>query len=139
MIKTYIDSGVLIAAYRGVGDLAVRAVQILDSSDREFASSQFVKLEILPKATHGKRQAEVDFYQEFFAGVTYWSESGETVVEIALQQASVVGLGALDALHVASAISVGADELVTTEQPTKPIHRVKDIQVISIHGEAIAK
>ena len=61
VIKTYIDSGVLIAAFKGVGDLAVRVIQILDSTSREFVSSQFVKLEILPKAIHGKRQAEINF------------------------------------------------------------------------------
>ncbi|WP_334951383.1 hypothetical protein [Nostoc sp.] len=38
----------------------------------------------------------------------------------------------MDALHVAAALSVGAEELVTTEKRTKPMHRVTSINVVSI-------
>jgi predicted nucleic acid-binding protein len=55
MICTFIDSGVLIAAARGEGEIAERALQILEDNKREFASSQFLKLEVLPKATYNKR------------------------------------------------------------------------------------
>jgi hypothetical protein len=130
--KTYIDSGVLITAFRGADEIALRAIQILDDPDREFAVSEFVKLEVLPKAIHGKRQLEVDFYETFFTKVSYWAEPLGLVVELAFQQASTYGLATVDALHVAAALIVGADELVTTEKLTKPIHRVTGIQLISI-------
>ncbi|MDE5119367.1 MAG: hypothetical protein O4965_04050 [Trichodesmium sp. St19_bin1] len=39
----------------------------------------------------------------------------------------------MDALHVAAAISVNADELITTEKSSKPMHRVTQIKVISIY------
>ena len=52
MTLTYIDSGVLIAASRGVGDIARRAVEVLDDQDRAFASSEFVRLEVLPKPVY---------------------------------------------------------------------------------------
>lgn len=51
---------------------------------------------------------------------------------MAQQQAEKFGLGALDALHIAAAISAGVDEFITTEKPGKPLHRVKGIRVISI-------
>ncbi|WP_242577711.1 hypothetical protein [Chroococcus sp. FPU101] len=54
------------------------------------------------------------------------------IVKLAQNIASQYGLGALDALHVASAISVSADELITTEKLSKPIHQVREVQVISI-------
>lgn len=130
--KTYIDSGVLITAFRGTDEIALKAIQILDDPDREFASSEFVKLEVLPKAIHGKRQLEIDFYQAFFSKVTYWAEPVDSLVQSAFQQASTYGLAAVDALHVAAALLIGADEVVTTEKPTKPIHRVAGIQVISL-------
>lgn len=130
--KTYIDSGVFIAAFRGSEDIALRAIQILDDPNREFASSQFVRLEVLPKPIHGKRQDEIDFYETFFAQVSYWAESLDELVEPAFAQASSYGLAALDALHVAAAFLVGAEELITTEKPTKPMHRITGIQVISI-------
>lgn len=130
--KTYIDSGVLITAFRGTDEIALKAIQILDDPDREFASSEFVKLEVLPKAIHGKRQLEIDFYQAFFSKVTYWAEPVDSLVQSAFQQASTYGLAAVDALHVAAALLIGADEVVTMEKPTKPIHRVAGIQVISL-------
>ncbi|MCE2671859.1 MAG: hypothetical protein LW728_22240 [Microcystis sp. 49638_E5] len=35
--------------------------------------------------------------------------------------AGTYGLAAMDALHVAAALQIQADELITTEKPTKPI------------------
>jgi len=132
--KTYLDAGVLIAAVRGRDEVAARAMQVLDDPDREFVSSAFLKLEILPKAVYGKRQTEVEFYETFFTAVRRWAKTLPRIVEKARQHANMHGLGAMDALHVAAAISVGADELVTTEKPEKPIHRVTEVKVISLQG-----
>jgi len=132
--KTYLDAGVLIAAVRGRDEVAARAMQVLDDPDREFVSSAFLKLEVLPKAVYGKRQPEVEFYETFFAAVRHWAKTLTRIVEKARQHANTHGLGAMDALHVAAAISVGADELVTTEKPEKPIHRVTEVKVISLQG-----
>ena len=110
-------------------------MQILDDPNREFVASPFLKLEVLPKAVYNRQQAEVDFYEAFFAACTLWAESLNTIVAEAQQQANTLGLGAVDALHVAAAISVSADELVTTEKPSKPIHRVTGVRVISIQRE----
>ena len=70
MKHTYIDSGVLIEAMQGNSGTAVsfQAQRILLEPDREFTSSIFVKLEVLPKATYYKKNAaEVAFfYEDFF-------------------------------------------------------------------------
>jgi hypothetical protein len=58
VIKTFIDSGVLIAAARGQGAISLRAVEILDDPNREFVSSPFLKLEVLPKAIYNQRKDE---------------------------------------------------------------------------------
>lgn len=73
MKRTYIDAGVLIAAVRGSGPIAQRALDILDDPDREFASSIFVKLEVLPKAIYHKSEVEAAFYQAFFDAVLHWT------------------------------------------------------------------
>jgi predicted nucleic acid-binding protein len=112
MSRTYIDAGVLIAAARGRAPMALRALEVLDDPTREFASSIFVKLEVLPKAIYYKNEPEAEFYEEFFSGVIHWANSYETLIEEAFKEASAVGLAALDALHVVSALSVGAEELV---------------------------
>ena len=63
--RTFLDSGVLIAAARGVDDTALQALRILDDPDREFVSSIFVKLEVLPKAIYNGFKEEATFYQSF--------------------------------------------------------------------------
>ena len=132
MTITFIDSGVLVTASRGVEDLANQAITILASADREFASSIFIKLEVLPKAIYYKQTDEVEFYQTFFSAVTYWANNTEQVIQNGYDIACKYGLAAMDALHIAAAISVGAEEFITTEKPTKPMYRVTDIKVISL-------
>lgn len=128
----FVDTGILIAAARGDGAIAERAMQVLDDPDVRFASSNLVKLEVLPKPQYNRKQDEVAFYQEFFAAVAVWAEANENLVQSAFDEAVKSGLDALDSLHVASAVAVGADELVTTEKQTKPLHRSKLVSVRTI-------
>ncbi|MBX9256725.1 PIN domain-containing protein [Desmonostoc muscorum CCALA 125] len=130
--KTYIDSGVLISAFRGIQSASIRANQILNDENREFASSRFVQLEVLPKATFNKQQDEAEFYETFFSAVIHWATDLEQIMQNADQIACTYGLAAMDALHVAAAVQIKADQLITTEKPTKPMHRVTEIQIISI-------
>ncbi|BAY63132.1 hypothetical protein NIES22_32110 [Calothrix brevissima NIES-22] len=133
MIRTFIDAGVLIYAARSQGDIAEKALQILEDENREFASSIFLKLEVLPKAIYNQQTSEVKFYEAFFDEVTYWAKDINTIIETAYKESSKFGVGAMDALHIASAISVGATEFVTNEKPEKSIHRTQSIKMISIH------
>lgn len=137
MIRTYIDAGVLITAARGVAPIAVKAIEILDDPNREFASSVFLQLEILPKAIYHKNEAEAEFYNTFFKAVAQWADSIDTIAREAYREACDSGLAAMDALHIASAVSIGAEELVTTEGAQKPIHRTRMIRVISILPERV--
>jgi len=131
--RTFLDSGVLIAAARGTDDTALLALQILDDPDRKFVSSVLVKLEVLPKAIYNGFKEEAAFYQSFFENdVEIWVSLSDELAELAQQQAEKFGLSALDSLHVAAAISAGADEFVTMEKPGKPMHRIKEFRIISI-------
>lgn len=136
MIRTFVDSGVLIYATRAEEPLAQKALDVLKDPERVFASSIFVKLEILPKAIYNSQTEEIEFYEEFFRSVVYWATDIERVIQNAYHQSSQFGLGAMDALHVAAAVSVGATEFVTNEKPNKSIHRTQSIQVISIHSSS---
>jgi hypothetical protein len=135
MIKTFIDSGVLIFAARGGGELAEKALSILEDSDREFASSIFVKLEVLPKAIYNKKEAEIKFYQTYFDAVSFWATDLEKIIEQGLKEASIYGTGAMDSLHLASAKLLKVDEFITNEKPNKSIHRSKNIKIISLYDE----
>ena len=93
MIRTYVDSGLLIAAARGNGKLAARALAVLrDSGAREFVSSDYVKMEILPKPTYFGRDAEVKFYSTYFAKVSEWLKFDVSHLEAAFEEACRSGL-----------------------------------------------
>ena len=106
---------------------------VLGDPERQFASSAFVRLEVEPKAAYEGRDAEARFYGAFFDHVVRWAPVTPDLVETALVHARTFGLSALDALHVAAALAIQCDELVTSEAPSKPIFRVDLIPVVSIH------
>ena len=132
MILTFVDAGVLIAAARGNNKLALKAMAILDDPDRQFVSSKFVQLEVLPKSVYHKNQAEVDFYEIFFNSVHTWVDISNQLLEDAYVQACEHGLSAIDALHMAAAIAVNVDELITTEKSGKPIHKPQKVKTTTI-------
>ncbi|MGH2560889.1 MAG: type II toxin-antitoxin system VapC family toxin [Thermomicrobiales bacterium] len=137
MTRTYVDAGVLIAAATMRDPVLYGpALAVLDDTSREHVSSSFLWLEVVPKATYHRRPGEVAFYEAFFVGVSAWVDSYDEVLERAFTEASQSGLAALDALHVAAAIQLGAEELITTERLQKPIHRVTEIKIVSIHPSA---
>jgi predicted nucleic acid-binding protein len=129
---SYIDSGVLINAFRGDSPVSLQALLILDEPDRQFASSPFVQLETLPKSIYQRQMAEQDFYQTFFDNVKHWANDIVSIVPQAQTIAGKYGIAGMDALHIAAALSIGAEEFITTEKKTKPMFRVTELQMISI-------
>jgi predicted nucleic acid-binding protein len=129
-VKTFLDSGVLLTAWRGKD--ADAALAVMEDPGRQFYTSQLVKLELLPKPAFFKQEAEIEFYQTHFRAVKgeepLSRELGEKAGELARQH----GLAAVDALHLAAAIRQGADEFITAEKPGKPMFRVRGITVKSI-------
>jgi predicted nucleic acid-binding protein len=134
MIRTFLDSGVLIAAARGKRTISNVAMQIFDDPERVYLSSDFVKLEVLPKAIYHKNTEEASFYLAFFDCVNYWAKINAALIRRTHEVAGRYGLSAMDALHLAAAISLKADEFVTCEKPGKPLFRASDeIRVSTIH------
>jgi hypothetical protein len=128
-VKTFIDSGVLITAWRGNPAQKIKALTVIADLNRQFISSPFVKLEVLPKPIWYQNKLEVQFYQDFFDTVSEWAEDCVKLADEALRIGSLYGLGGMDALHVAAAISSQADEFITTERITSPLSRVQGVQV----------
>jgi predicted nucleic acid-binding protein len=128
---TFLDSGVLISAHRGEPAIRKRALALLDDPGRTFVTSDFVRLEIIPKATYNERSDEVSFYKAFFA-IAKVQPISKKLVETALAESIKWGLSAIDAFHVAAAKVKGCGELYTTERLGKPLFRVKNLRVISL-------
>ena len=130
MLRTYVDSGVLLDAAIGKPHLARCALEFLDDGGREFVSSHLVWLETVPKAHYHGKTLEADFYLSFFASVSFFVTDINALMKPAMELARIKGLAAMDALHVVAAQTAGVDEFLTTEKPTKPLFRVDDPRII---------
>ena len=136
MIRTFVDSDILIAGARALGALAPRALATLADPDRTFVVSDFLRLELLPKPTYHRKRGEVEFYEAYFASAVEWVRASPQLVEDAFALASRFGLRAIDALNVAAAAAARVDEFVTGERTSSPLLRVTTLNVISLHASA---
>lgn len=119
-------------------DLTTAALTILSDDVRQLFSSQLTRLELLPKPRHERRPREVAFYEEQFKEVVFEPLS-EALGNEAETLATRYGLAGPDALQIAAAIRQGVEEFVTSEKPGKPMFRVKEFQVISLHSLKLSK
>jgi predicted nucleic acid-binding protein len=133
---TYVDSGVLIFAAQGTTESAALALPFLADPAREYVTSDYVRLEVLPKCTYHKRDAEIEFYSAFFKLNSRTIPTSPALLEYALEEACSIGISGLDAVHIACAVFAGAEEFITSEKHTTPIHRTKKIKVVSIFPAA---
>lgn len=132
-IESFIDSSILLAGWRGISGLRIKALTILSDASRQFVSSPFVQLEVRPKAVFHRNTNEIFFYDTFFENVGEWSDDVRQILAEAGTVAEKYGLNGMDALHIAAAIIAEADEFVTAERSNSPLSRVKELKVISIN------
>jgi predicted nucleic acid-binding protein len=128
-LRTFVDSGVLLTAWRGEKTESSVALKLLDDPRRSFFTSQLVRLEVIPKAVYYKNSREVEFYERYFALVAGDETLSRELGEDGNRLARRYGLAAVDAMHLASAIRQGAAEFITTEASEKPMFRVKELGV----------
>ena len=133
MIRTFLDSGVLIAAFRSRNTVSTPALTLLDDPERVFVTTDYVRLEVLPKPPYFRRETEAEFYEAFFAAAEL-VEVSQALVAAAFEEARQVGLAAMDALHVATAKGARVDEFITVERPTRPVFRVAGLTVRTLES-----
>lgn len=127
--RTFLDSGVLIAAYKGLASIEEPAGVILGDPDRVFLASPFVRLEVSPKALFNKQGVEYRFYQRYFRQATFCDDL-KSILSQASKESARSGIGAMDSLHVAAAYLLDADEFITTEKPGKSIYRTSLVKIV---------
>ena len=131
--RTFLDSGVLIAAYKGLPSIEEPAGLILDDPDRLFLSSPFVRHEVSPKALFNKQAVEYRFYQGYFRRALFCDDL-KSILSHAGKESAKSGIGPMDSLHIAAAHLLDADEFITTERPSKSIYRTSLVKVIYLFG-----
>ena len=92
-------------------------------------AASFLKLDLLPQPSFRKRKAELAFLEDFFARVVDWCEASEDLMRAAVAEVGGVPLSTVEALHVAAAKRLNADELITAERPGKPLHKLRGLKV----------
>ena len=133
MIRTFLDSGVLIAAFRNRNTVSTSALTLLDDPERVFVTTDYVRLEVLPKPLYFRRETEAELYEAFFAAAEF-VEVSQALVSAAFEEARQAGLAAMDALHVAAAKRASVDEFITVERPTRPVFRVAGLTVRTLES-----
>jgi hypothetical protein len=93
----------------------------------------FLALEVVPKAAFNRQHLELLFYERYLASATMYRGLNR-IEAVARKEAARSGLAAMDALHVAAAYLLKADELVTTEKPGKPMYRTAFVKVRWLYG-----
>jgi len=129
LTRTFLDSGVLIAAYNARPELKAPALAVLKDPDRVFLSSPFVRHEVCPKALFNKRHQEYRFYREYFQRAVMFNDV-RLVLERASRESAKSGVNAMDSIHLAAAHLLRADEFITTETPRKSIYRTSLVEVV---------
>ena len=71
MTRTFFDSGVLIAAAKGVSEETARALDVLRDPERKFLTSPFIHLEVVPKAEFNKNT-----WRSVFTALTLATRNG---------------------------------------------------------------
>ena len=133
IIRTFLDTGVLITGYNGQPGLQERALAILEDPNRIFLSSPFVRHECCPKALFNKRHLEYRFYREYFQRAAMFNDV-RLILERASREAARSGASAMDSFHLAAAHLLSADEFLTIENPRKSIYRSKLVKVVYLYG-----
>jgi hypothetical protein len=95
LTRTFLDSGVLIAAYNARPELKVPALAVLKDPNRVFLSSPFVRHEVCPKALFNKRHQEYRFYREYFQRAVMFNDV-RLVLERASRESARSGVSAMD-------------------------------------------
>ena len=125
----------LIFAAQGTSAAAALALPFLASPERQYVTSDYVRIEVIPQAAFHKRTAELAFYELYFSTASRSVPTSEALLKYAFEEACNAGIDGMDAIHVACAVFGGAEELVTAEKSTKPIHRTTLVRTVSIFPE----
>ena len=130
MRRTYLDTGVPIEAAAGK---SVRALGLLNDPNRLFLSCPYLDLELLPQVIRNRHREQQKFLETYLAARKR-IEDMRAIFRVALREASNSAVSGIDALHVAAAYLLKADEFITTEKLGKAIYRNGLVRVLHLEA-----
>ncbi|MBC8164584.1 MAG: hypothetical protein H7Y20_01790 [Bryobacteraceae bacterium] len=129
MIRTYLDSGVLIELERGRNQTAL---DLVTDPFRELVITPFQELEVLPSIPSARLKAFKQNWGEIASDAILFDDL-KTSFAVALDvRKTNPEIQAMDALHIAAAHLSHCDELITTERAGKPIHLTGHVRVVPL-------
>lgn len=130
--RTYLDTGVLLAAYKGDEAASDRAMAIIADEERSFIASDLLTIECVCPAIRSRHFAQAAFCSEFINSCDH-IELNRDISQSAIQFLSNHAIQIIDAMHICAAVHAGAEEFITTEAVTKPFFQLAvPLSVISI-------
>jgi predicted nucleic acid-binding protein len=131
--RTFLDTGVLLAAWDANKAFHEHAKSILEDANRDFIATSLLSLELIPHAEFGKRDREVAFMRDYLdVYVSETLEVNEQLVIEGMEVACRIDAGGIDAMHLAAAIRLNADEFITTEKESKPMYNENRLRVVHL-------
>ena len=130
-IRAFLDTGVLIAAFRGELEIREQALRVLSWRAFEFWYSPLLRLELILQPTHQRRKLELAFYEEYFQHANCYVDLNK-IFEAGSREATKHGIPVVDALHLGCASLAKCRFLLTTEAATKPMFKTTLLEVVSI-------
>lgn len=131
-MRTFLDTGLPIAAWKGEEPARSIAWQILEDEQRHLIASPFLRLETLPKAKNKGSQEEVRFLEFVYSLVREWVPVDTSLVERAIELGILYQLRNIDTIHAASAERAGVEQFVTAELPGKPFFKVPKLKAVHL-------
>ncbi len=108
-LLTYIDSCIVIAACDSTDHNHQAALSLLSNTSLKLVASNLVRLETVAAALRRGDSLRASFASELLLAVSEWVAIDEDVIDVALEiSGKFGGPSALDAIHAACAIRIGA-------------------------------
>ena len=94
MIRTFLDSGILISAVRGDRPHSERCQRIIEDHRRTLLTSVFIRLEVYPQVTYHHFALQRAYLNEIFMEPALeWASDLNAIVHLSLSEAERHGLG----------------------------------------------
>ena len=120
----------LIAAFKADRSLHDHARRLLSDPNRDFLATSLIELELTQPQFNPIHASEAAFYLHYLRNVVSERlDVSESLISRGLDIVRRTQAGAMDALHLASASVLEADEFITAEAKGKPLYRETNIPV----------